>query len=33
VHARDDEGKSPLDYAMERKHAEVADFLRARDVR
>jgi ankyrin repeat protein len=33
VQARDDDGKSPLDYAVDHKHAEVADFLRAQGVR
>jgi len=31
--AKDDDGKTPLDYAVEKKHAEVAEFLRAKGVR
>lgn len=31
--ARDDAGKSPLDYAVEKKHEEVAEYLRAKGAK
>jgi ankyrin repeat protein len=33
LEARDDDGKSPLDYAIERKHDEVAAYLRSRSAK
>jgi hypothetical protein len=33
LEARDDNGKSPLDYAIERKHDEVAAYLRAKGAK
>jgi ankyrin repeat protein len=33
LEARDDEGKSPLDYAVERKHDEVAAYLRSKGAK
>jgi ankyrin repeat protein len=33
VNARDDDGKSALDLAVERKHEEVADYLRTKGAK
>jgi len=33
LEARDDDGKSPLDYAVERKHDEVAAYLRSKSAK